>query len=643
MRLYVPIAVVLVTAAFAVALEDTYKAADDPPTRRLRSSAWCDGSYYPYDSDCPRSGYNTGGNEYEKDYLSASTAAYVDELHADAESFIVQLRDWLRAVTSDTGLGIDATFSLNARGPVDLQRPCGSLKVQRAFRVLQRFIENPVDARLDDNSVQGVFWRPSTECFEQYGSLDVGGGAHASFEMKCGNSVLLNASIVMGGSSSKSFWRRSESSGVSVSVSFWNGRVRVLRTAGMLRGTVTEVGDTTRFASSQWISDLRTCTTSQRLAIRGVVGGGWSQRHTGLASYTGSFKPSIVGYADSFELAYPDLTGSSTTGLPWFPPNVFFPPWPPSDPNAAGNPSFPIPNLPPVNWTSSNPWNVSTNAPWPWNTTNTSGTPWPSNNQSDTWLPWFPNTTAPSGNWTWNPWNPWNVSTNAPWPWNTTNTSGTPWPSNNQSDTWLPWFPNTTAPSGNWTWNPWNPWNMSTNVPYFNGSGTPWSPSYPNGTWFPWNVNASAPGSAAGNWTWNPWNISFPVPYINGSYAPWPLNDTNGTWYRWYLNMTALSVELPSARDAKRLQDWSEAVAGSYFQSGVDCSAHHSGVSCFLTAALSQSDQRSESSPFAHAASPVGIMGVVIAAVGVVAVVAVAVARRRHSQSAYARLTPADE
>ncbi|KAJ0401620.1 hypothetical protein P43SY_005999 [Pythium insidiosum] len=355
MRVVIPASALVLAASIAVvasedavplvSAEKTAPADSTSPQRRLRSNG-CYGSGFGDYYDCQGDGYSTGGtyDRYEKDYFDASTTAFVDQLHQDAESFVVQVRDWLRSITYDWGVGVDTTFSLSTHGPVDLQQPCGGVPLRAALPVIQRFIQNPVDARLDIDTIRPVFWRPSSECFHRYGAVDVDGGAHATIELKCGRRVLLNASIAMGGTASKSFWRRSEASGVAVSVALWDGAVRVVRAAGMLNGTVTEVSApvSSRYAVYQWMNDVRACKTSEQLVLRGVAGGGWSQRHSNLPSFGGSFKPSIVGYADAFELAYPapNLTSvfnaTNLTALPWAPslPNGTTDHWLPSLPNA---------------------------------------------------------------------------------------------------------------------------------------------------------------------------------------------------------------------------------------------------------------------------------------------------------------------
>ncbi|KAJ0404615.1 hypothetical protein ATCC90586_001184 [Pythium insidiosum] len=492
MRVVIPASALVLAAAIAVvASEDAVplvsaeKAApadSTSPQRRLRSNG-CYGSGFGDHYDCQGDGYSTGGtyDRYEKDYFDASTTAFVDQLHQDAESFVVQVRDWLRSITYDWGVGVDTTFSLSTHGPVDLQQPCGGVPLRAALPVIQRFIQNPVDARLDIDTVRPVFWRPSSECFHRYGAVDVDGGAHATIELKCGRRVLLNASIAMGGTASKSFWRRSEASGVAVSVALWDGAVRVVRAAGMLNGTVTEVSApvSSRYAVYQWMNDVRACKTSEQLVLRGVAGGGWSQRHSNLPSFGGSFKPSIVGYADAFELAYP------------------------------------APNL-----------------TWVFNATNLTALPW---------APSLPNGTT---------------------------------------DYWLPSLPNATALNGTIVW--WLPVHV-------NGSDAPaWLPVFSNASGqFPSTVNATV-------LPWHPvWLLSNALwghdeaGVVNGKEADGPQ-----------------PVSAPLARDMTDLEDRSAAVAGSYVHSGVACPSKRSGFSCFLMAALAQSNQRpASSSDFVSATS----------------------------------------
>ncbi|KAJ0412247.1 hypothetical protein ATCC90586_006633 [Pythium insidiosum] len=220
----------------------------------------------------------------------STSIRFAHKLQQDTESFIADVRDWLTSVVGDvedSRLDLDTTFTLTTTGPVSLRRPCGDLVAHKSFNVVKKFIEDPANAELSEHCARSLLWRPSEECWYVHDSIEVDGGAHAEFEISCGSSVLLNASVAAGGITRKVFWRHVDASGAMVAVDLWNGEITSVGATGPLHAII-KVRDIPHDVDSrlqEWRDAVHECAANHTLVLRGVVGGGWRQEFSEWGSW----------------------------------------------------------------------------------------------------------------------------------------------------------------------------------------------------------------------------------------------------------------------------------------------------------------------------------------------------------------------
>ncbi|KAJ0409082.1 hypothetical protein P43SY_002216 [Pythium insidiosum] len=292
----------------------------------------------------------------------STSIRFAHKLQQDTESFIADVRDWLTSVVGDvedSRLDLDTTFTLTTTGPVSLRRPCGDLVAHKSFNVVKKFIEDPANAELSEHCARSLLWRPSEECWYVHDSIEVDGGAHAEFEISCGGSVLLNASVAAGGITRKVFWRHVDASGAMVAVDLWNGEITSVGATGPLHAII-KVRDIPHDVDSrlqEWRDAVHECAANHTLVLRGVVGGGWRQEFSEWGSWDNEVETAVVGYAEAFELAYREnvTVNSTLPPSPYYPlPDVTKEPRPTASPTDSDTDAtdYPAPTSPNDNWPS---------------------------------------------------------------------------------------------------------------------------------------------------------------------------------------------------------------------------------------------------------------------------------------------------
>jgi len=248
-----------------------------------------------------------------------ATLKFAATLQQDTESFIADVRDWVDSLmgnVSGSSLVVDTTFTLSLSGDVDMRHPCGGLVANKMFPILEPYVNDPANADFNKTESSKILWRPSRACLKQRNAVEVDGGAHAEFEVRCGDAQLLNATVATGGVSRKIFWHNLQFSGALVSVDVLNGTIKAVGASGLIGELIKywDVPDNADEILANLTDTAHECAANNTLVVRGLVGGGWRQvfAHSGSSwddendGEDGEDKEevAVVGYAEAFELSY---------------------------------------------------------------------------------------------------------------------------------------------------------------------------------------------------------------------------------------------------------------------------------------------------------------------------------------------------
>ncbi|OQR99667.1 hypothetical protein THRCLA_21803, partial [Thraustotheca clavata] len=230
-----------------------------------------------------------------------STSKYAELLNRDTDKFVSSVADWASRI-ADKKLEVDSSFTVRTDGH-EWSETCGDLSAHQAFPVLESFLDKPAEAHSSLKQATPLEWRPEDECVNKNPLESLDGGAHAQFDIFCGEKHLAHA--ISGGSGFYAPNHRGNNyvGGAKAAVHIGDE----IELAGELHAGSRFHGNMHTYQvpkdASRVVDNLhatmRDCAQDGSLVIQGVAGGGWTQHYK---DSHGKRLKSVVGYANSFTL-----------------------------------------------------------------------------------------------------------------------------------------------------------------------------------------------------------------------------------------------------------------------------------------------------------------------------------------------------